>query len=146
MKTQTCGGCCLMPYTATHRSSGPIVLVRPFQMSPLAFFSIVEYGKLGRSDVGISNSLLIKFNSLFMYRIPLSLLPFLASLVSPILFPFLLLPLLSFPLLCPCLSCSVSALSVVVYLARSPAPSLPFFPLSPVYICIVFCNISNGTS
>ena len=86
MKTQTCAGCCLMPYTATHRSSGPIVLVRPFQMSPLAFFSIVEYGKLGRSDVGISNSLLIKFNSLFMYRIPLSLLPFLAYLVSPILF------------------------------------------------------------
>ena len=137
MKTQTCGGCCLMPYTATHRSSGPIVLVRPFQMSPSAFFSIVEYGKLGRSDVGISSSLLIKFNSLFMYRIPLSLLPFLAYLVSPILFPFLLLPLLSFPpplfsffLLCfrPICGC----------LSRSLSRSISTFP--PYFSCLyMYC-------
>jgi hypothetical protein len=99
MKTQTCGGCCLMPYTATHRSLVPIVLVRHFQMSPLDLFSIVEYGKLGRSDVGISNSHLIQFNSLLMHRIPLSL-----------------------------LACSVSRVSCLCYAIPFPASPASLFP------------------
>ena len=111
-----------MPYTATHRSLGPIVLVRHFQMSQLALFSIVAYGKSGRSDVGISNSHFIKFNSLLMYRIPLSLLAYSVSRLSCLCYsihfpaspaslflpPFSFFFLLCFRPLCGCLSRSLS--------------------------------------